>query len=64
MESKFCVICITEKCFDIFYNKYREVTECIFKRSSKRYYEKQDKFSNQGILFYEKIELCYLQSLN
>ena len=54
MESKVCVICNTEKSFDICYNKYRECKHCIFKRSLKRYYQKKDKLSNQRKLYYEK----------
>ena len=29
----------------------------------KRYYEKRDKLSNQRKIYYEKIEMCYLQNL-
>ena len=30
----------------------------------KRYYGNKDKLSNQRKLYYEKKEMCYLQSLN
>ena len=51
MESKVCVICITEKTIDKFYIKYTECKQCNNKRSSKRYYENKDKLSNQRKLY-------------
>ena len=54
MDSKVCVVCNIEKCFGIFYNKYRECKQCNIKRSMKRYYENKDKLSNQRKLYYEK----------
>ena len=55
MDSNVCVTCNTEKSNDNFYNKYRECKHGFIIRRMKRYYEK---------LCYEKIEMCYLQSLN
>ena len=63
MESKVCVVCNTETSTDNFYNKYRECKQCNIQRSMKRYHENKDKLSNQRRLFYEKKEMCYLQSL-
>ena len=54
MESKFCVICNTEKSIDKFYNKYRECKQCNIKRSMERYFENKDKLSNQREIYYEK----------
>ena len=54
MDSKVCVVCNIEKSIDIFYNKYRECKQCKIKRSMKRYYENNDKLSNQRKLYYEK----------
>ena len=64
MESTVCVICNTEKGIDIFYNKYRGCQQCNIKRSLKRYYVNRDKLSNQRKIYYEKLEMCYLQCLN
>ena len=47
METKFCVICKTEKSIEKFYNNYRECKQCNIKRSMKRYYENKNKISNQ-----------------
>ena len=54
MDSKLCVVCIIEKSFANFYNKYRECKPCNIKRSTKRYNENKDKISNQHNLYYEK----------
>ena len=54
MESKFYVICNFEKSVDNFYNKSREYTQCSIQRSMKRYYENEDKLSNQRKIYYEK----------
>ena len=54
MDSKVCVVCIFEKNFDNFYNNYRECKQCNIQRSLKRYYENEDKLSNQRKLYYEK----------
>ena len=54
MESRVCVICNTEKNIENFYNKYRECKQCTIQRSMKRYYENEDKLSNQRKLYYEK----------
>ena len=54
MESKVCVICITEKSIDNSYNKCREFKQCNIQRSMKRYYENKDKLSNQRKVVYEK----------
>ena len=64
MDSKICVICNIEKSNENFYNKYRERKQCNKQRSMKRYCENKDKLSNQRKLFYEKIEMYYLQNLN
>ena len=64
MESKFCVICNTEKSIDNFYNKYRECKQCSIQQSMKRYYEKKGKISNQQKNTMKRIEMCYLQNLN
>ena len=63
MESKVCVVCNIEKNIDNFHNKYRECKRCNIKRSPKRYRESKDKLTNQRKLYYEKIEICYLQNL-
>ena len=63
MDSKVCVVCNIEKSIDSFYNKYRECKPCNIIRSTRRYYENKDKISNQHKLYYEKIEMCYLQGL-
>ena len=47
MDSKSCVFCNIEKCFDSFYNNYRECKQCNIQRSIKRYYENKDKLSNR-----------------
>ena len=59
MDSKICVVCNIEKSIDGFYNKYRmyynkECKQCNIKRSTRRYYETEDKISNQHKLYYEK----------
>ena len=63
MDRKICVVCNIEKSIDEYYNKYRECKQCIIKRSIRRYNENKDKLSNQRKLYYEKIEISYLQSL-
>ena len=63
METENCVVCITEKSIDKLYNKYRECKPCNIKRSTRRYFENKDKISNQHKLYYEKIEISYLQGL-
>ena len=63
MDSKICVVCNIEKSIDNFYNKYRECKPCNIKRSKKRYNENKDKISNQHKIYYEKIEMSYLQGL-
>ena len=47
MQSKFCVICNTEKSIDNFYNKYKKFKLCNIQRSMKRYSENKDKLSEQ-----------------
>ena len=37
MHSKVCVICNTERSFDIIYNKYTERKQCNIKTSLKRF---------------------------
>ena len=63
MDSKICVVCNIGKIIDNFYNKYRECKPCNIKRSTRRYFENKDKISNQHKLYYEKIEMSYLQGL-
>ena len=63
MESKVGVVYNTEKSIDNFYNKYRECKPCNIQRSMKRYFKNKDNLSNQRKLYYEKKEMCYLQSL-
>ena len=43
MDSKFCVVCNTEKNIDNFYDKYRECKPCNIQRSMKHYYGNKDK---------------------
>ena len=47
MDSKVCVVCEIEKSIDNFYNKYREGKQCNIERSTRRYYQNEDKLSNQ-----------------
>ena len=54
MESWNCVICNTAKNIDIFYNNYREYTQCNFKRNLKRYCENKYELSNQRKIFFER----------
>ena len=54
METKICSVCNIEKSIDNFYNKYRECQPCNIKRSRRRYFENNDKRSNQHKLYYEK----------
>ena len=61
---KFVLFVILKKSIDNFYNKYRECKQCYIKRSLNRYYENKAKLSNQKKIYYEKIEMCYIQSLN
>ena len=60
MESKVCVICITETSIHNFTNKNRESKPCNIQRSLKLYYDNEDKLSNQFVWQ----EMCYLQSVN
>ena len=55
MDSKVCVFCNIEKSIDNFYSKYRECEQCNIKRSTRRYYENEDKISMQQKIYYEKI---------
>ena len=64
METKVCVICKTENNINKFYNKYRECKPCNISKSTRCYYENKGKISNQHEIYYEKIEMYYLQSLN
>ena len=54
MESKVCVIWNTGKSIDNFYNKLRECKSCNIQQSMKRYYENEDKTSNQRKLYFKK----------
>ena len=47
MDSKVCVVCNIEKSIDNFYKIYGECKQFNNERSMKRYYEKEDKLSNQ-----------------
>ena len=42
IEFKTCVVCITEKRIEDFYNKYRECKQCNIKRVLNRYYNNKD----------------------
>ena len=64
MDSKVYIVCKIEKSIAKMYNKHRECKPCNIKRSMKDYYENKDKLSNQRKIYCEKIEMCYLQSLN
>ena len=64
MGIKICVVCNTEKSFDIFYNKYRECKQFNIKRSLKRYYENNDKISSQRKIHCEKNRDKLLQKQN
>ena len=63
MGTKTCSMCNIEKIINNFYNKYSECKVCNRTRGLKRYYGNKDKLSNQRKIYYEKIEMCYLQSL-
>ena len=54
MKRKSCTQCNIEKNIEDFYNKYTECKVCNSNRSFKRYYEIEDKISNQKKLCYEK----------
>ena len=62
MDSRVCVVCNSEKIIDNFYNKYRECKPCNIQRSMKRYYENEDKLSNQRKLCYEKKDVLLAKS--
>ena len=64
MDGKVFVICNTGNCIDNFYNQYRECKQCSIQQSMKRYYDNKDKLSNQRKVYFEKTEMCYLQSRN
>ena len=59
MNTKMCTICKIEKHINSFYKKYSECRDCKRARWLKRYYENEDKISNQQKLYYEKIEKKY-----
>ena len=54
METKTCSMCKIEKHINNFYKNYSECEDCNRKRGLKRYYEKNDKISNQRNIYYEK----------
>ena len=54
MDSKVCVVCNIEKSIDNFYNKHRECKPCNILRSTRRYYENNEKITNQHKIYYEK----------
>ena len=47
-------MCNIEKLINIFYKKYSECRDCNRARGLKRYYENEDKKSNQQKIYYEK----------
>ena len=55
---------ILKKSIDNFHNNFRECKTCNIKRSSKLYYEKKIKYQVTKNCILEKIEMCYLQSVN
>ena len=66
MNSKTCTMCnIEEKQINNFYKKYSECRDCNRARGLKRYYENEDKISNQQKTYYEKNrEKIFLQKKN
>ena len=54
MHTKMCTICNIEKDINNFLKKYSECRDCNRARGLKRYYENEDKLSNQQKIFYEK----------
>ena len=60
MDSKVCDVCNFEKGLDYFHNRCRECKQCNIQRSMKRYYENEDKLSNQRNLYYEKTRVVLL----
>ena len=63
MGTKTCSMCNIEKVINNFYNKYSECKDCNGTRGLKRYYGDKDILSNQRKIYYENIDMCYLQSL-
>ena len=54
MDAKMCTICNIEKHTNNFYKKYTECIDCNRARGLKRYFENEDKISNQQKVYYEK----------
>ena len=54
MDTKICSMCNIEKHINNFYKKYSECRDCNRTRGLKRYYENQEKISNQQKIYYEK----------
>ena len=54
MDTKICSMCNIEKHINNFYKKYSECRDCNRTRGLKRYYENNEKISNQQKIYYEK----------
>ena len=54
MDTKTCTMCNIENHTNNFYKKYTECIDCNRARGLKRYYENEDKISNQQKVYYEK----------
>ena len=54
MDTKMCTMCNIEKHINKFCKKYSECRDCNRTRGLKRYYENEDKISNQQRVYYEK----------
>ena len=52
INVKTCVVCITKKHVDNFYNNYRECKQCNIKRFLKRHYKNKKVFT-----FYKNVEV-------
>ena len=61
-ESKFCVVRNTGKNIGNFYKKYREFKQCNIKGSLKHYYENKDKLSSQRKVYYEKLQINFIET--
>ena len=64
MESKICTHRNIEKNIEDFYIKCTDCKVCKSNRSLKRYYENEDKLSNQRKIYYEKDRKKLLQKRN
>ena len=54
MDTKTCTMCNIEKDINSFYKNFSECRHCNRARGLKRYYENEDKISNQQKTNYEK----------